>query len=340
MCSAQHLAIVALAGGDAGRVRRDSSSGVVVGVGGAGEAVEDRQAQARGAERAHVDGVAAGRVQGRASRRRGGRRPGRGRSRCRGATISIRSRRSARSGASSSTSSDADASAAFESRARRLDVRRAASRRARRSAGTARRAASSASPSGPARPSGRPRRAAAGPADRAPTRASASASGVVAPGRSSAPRRPSTATTVDSMPCGAGPPSRIRSTRSPRSSTTCSAVVALVRVNRLALGAAIGTPAARISAWATGWLGTRTATVGRPAVATSGTTGRFGRTSVSGPGQNRSARARAIGGTSATTVARSSSEARWTISGSSRARRLAAKIERTAASSRALAPRP
>ena len=52
------------------------------------------------------------------------------------------------------------------------------------------------------------------------------------------------------------------------------------------LGAAIGSPAAAMIACAIGWAGTRTATVLRPAVTTSGTTGCRGSTSVSGPGQN------------------------------------------------------
>ena len=72
--------------------------------------------------------------------------------------------------------------------------------------------------------------------------------------------------------------------RPSRSSSTCAADVGLGRENRLALGAAIGTPAAASSARATGWTGTLTATVSNPAVTSSGTTSDFGSTIVSGPG--------------------------------------------------------
>src|SRR5579875_3901042 len=60
---------------------------------------------------------------------------------------------------------------------------------------------------------------------------------------------------VDSTPTFVGPASSSRSIRPARSASTCSAVVGLVWVKRLALGAAIGTPAARMSARATGWSG-------------------------------------------------------------------------------------
>ena len=108
------------------------------------------------------------------------------------------------------------------------------------------------------------------------------------------------ATTVDSRPCRAGPPSRTR--RPGKSAATCAARVGLGRPERFALGAAIGTPAASMRARATGWSGTRTATVGRPAVTTSGTLLRFARTIVSGPGQKRAASARASGGISGTSL--------------------------------------
>ncbi len=51
---------------------------------------------------------------------------------------------------------------------------------------------------------------------------------------------------------------------------TCAAVVGLGRENRFALGAAIGMPDISISARATRCDGTRTATLGRPAVTRSG----------------------------------------------------------------------
>jgi hypothetical protein len=56
-------------------------------------------------------------------------------------------------------------------------------------------------------------------------------------------------------------------------------------VNGLALGAAMGTPAERINASASGWDGTRIPTVAKPAVTISGIDGCFGRTNVRGPGQ-------------------------------------------------------
>ena len=88
--------------------------------------------------------------------------------------------------------------------------------------------------------------------------------------------------------------------RPSRSSSTCAAVVGLGRPKELALGAAIGMPAAEISARATGCAGTRTPTSGRPAVTTSGTSGPRGSSSVSGPGQKASISARAVSLTSAT----------------------------------------
>src|SRR2546430_495152 len=81
---------------------------------------------------------------------------------------------------------------------------------------------------------------------------------------------------------GRGPPGRIGSTRPPRPRNTCPAVVGDSSAERLALGAATGTPAASSSARATGCAGTRTATVGPPAVTASGTAAAFASTSVSG----------------------------------------------------------
>src|SRR5271155_60544 len=58
-------------------------------------------------------------------------------------------------------------------------------------------------------------------------------------------------------------------------------------MNRFALGAAMGTPAASIKLIATGCAGIRIPTAGNPAVTMSGMLGDFGSTSVNGPGQKR-----------------------------------------------------
>ena len=102
---------------------------------------------------------------------------------------------------------------------------------------------------------------------------------------------------VDSTPIGAGPPSTMRSMRPRRSASTCCAVVGETWPERLAEGATIGRPNAASISRATGWLGTRTAMVSRPAVASSATgqSARFGNTSVSGPGQNAAASRSAVG---------------------------------------------
>ena len=107
----------------------------------------------------------------------------------------------------------------------------------------------------------------------------------------------------------------------------------------LALGAATGTPQARSTRRATGCEGMRTATLGRPALTTSGTQGFLGMRSVSGPGQKRSISARAAGLMRHSGTA-SSGAGTCTMSGLSAGRPLAAKMARTAASSSALAPRP
>ena len=92
------------------------------------------------------------------------------------------------------------------------------------------------------------------------------------PGRSSTGTGPVRSSTVDSSPIGHGPPSRISGDfRRPNSAATCGAVVGLTRPERLAEGAAIGRPAARSSACATGCAGARTASVSRPALASSDT---------------------------------------------------------------------
>ena len=72
------------------------------------------------------------------------------------------------------------------------------------------------------------------------------------PGLSNAGASSNTEITVDSMPSGHGPPSRIVAGRSSSSASTWAAVVGLIRPERLALGAAIGSFAAASSACATG----------------------------------------------------------------------------------------
>ncbi len=124
------------------------------------------------------------------------------------------------------------------------------------------------------------------------------------PGRSKIACSPLNASTVDSMPTVQAPPSRMKSTRSPKLSRTCSAVVGESWVKRLALGAATGTCAASISASATGCEGMRSPTVGRPAVTRSGTAGCLRNTRVSGPGQKRWASSSARCGHSAHDVPR------------------------------------
>ena len=123
------------------------------------------------------------------------------------------------------------------------------------------------------------------------------------------------------------------------SSSTCAAVVGLGLVDRFALGAATGTPAAFSIALATGWLGIRMPTVSSPAVTTSGTACFFRHSTVSGPGQKRSMRRSAVsvGSHSASSWERSQM---CTISGLSAGRPFAAKMARTASAFRASAPRP
>ena len=75
------------------------------------------------------------------------------------------------------------------------------------------------------------------------------------------------------------------------SSSICRAQVGLGRPDRFPLGAATGTPAARITARARGWPGHRTPTVSRPQVTALGTFSRRWRTMVRGPGHTASARA-------------------------------------------------
>ena len=92
------------------------------------------------------------------------------------------------------------------------------------------------------------------------------------------------------------------------SRSTEAAVVGLGRPEMLADGAAIGTPAARIIARATGCSGMRMPTVSRPPVMRSGTMALRRRMSVMGPGIKAASSFSAIGVTSAaiiSTIARS-----------------------------------
>ena len=130
-------------------------------------------------------------------------------------------------------------------------------------------------------------------------------------------------------------------TRPSMSSKTSAAVVGLGRPERLALGAAMGTPAVSISALATGCEGMRTATVASPAVTRDGTFSLLGKISVRGPGQKASIKARACGpGSPAMSGASPSGLQMCTISGLSPGRPLAANIFSTAAASSAFAPSP
>ena len=93
----------------------------------------------------------------------------------------------------------------------------------------------------------------------------------MAPGRSSAGVSPRKETIVNSSPACARPPSRMRSMRPARSSATCAAVTGLTWPEILAEGAASGPPKARSSANAAGCDGMRSATLARPARASSQT---------------------------------------------------------------------
>ena len=143
-------------------------------------------------------------------------------------------------------------------------------------------------------------------------------------------------------------PRRLYMRRRPRSAgirpsisaSTYAAFVGLGLPERLALGAASGTPAARMTAAAAGWTGMRTATVGSPAETPAGTRSLLGNIMVRGPGQNALARRLALSGTSQTSCASSSMAAIWTISGLSCGRPFAANILATADSSKAFAASP
>ena len=132
---------------------------------------------------------------------------------------------------------------------------------------------------------------------------------------------------VDSTPTGQAPPSTtaaIRPERPPSGSSTCAAVVGLIRPERFAEGAASDPSKARSSAWATGCAGTRSPTLSRPAVTIPAipASSRSGTTSVRGPGQK--ARASRSASSSNTPIrAAASASARCTISGLKAGRPLA-----------------
>src|SRR5690242_17987700 len=85
---------------------------------------------------------------------------------------------------------------------------------------------------------------------------------------------PVACTMVDSTPTWQGPPSSRKSTSSPSSARTWSAVVGLTEPKRFADAAATAPPKADSRASATGWSGTRTATVTKPQSPPAGPDGR------------------------------------------------------------------
>lgn len=134
------------------------------------------------------------------------------------------------------------------------------------------------------------------------------------PGRSSTGTWPASETTVDSMPTRAGPASNT-GTASPSEARTWAASVGETAVNRFALGAASGTPAASSRASATGWEGTRNPTVGNPAVTMPGMEGCLGTTIVRGPGQNARASFSAFSGHTAASARAAAASFTCTMSG-------------------------
>ena len=88
------------------------------------------------------------------------------------------------------------------------------------------------------------------------------------------------------MPALHAPPLRISPIRPPSSFSTAVADVGEMQPKRLALGAAIGVFISQQTARITGCSLRRTATVGCPLVTRSGIIAFFGKTKVSGPGQN------------------------------------------------------
>jgi hypothetical protein len=117
-------------------------------------------------------------------------------------------------------------------------------------------------------------------------------------------------------------------------------VVGLTRFDRLALGAATAPPKARSSSSATGWSGTRSPTVARPAVTSGQIDAAFGTTSVNGPGHHTAARVWAASDQVPAYRLAVSIFATCAMSGLVGGRPLAAKILRTASGFVASAPRP
>ena len=138
-----------------------------------------------------------------------------------------------------------------------------------------------------------------------------------------------------------GPPSSTSASLPVSPSATCWALVGLTRPDGLALGATTGRPTASSSRLATGWAGTRSAMVSRPAQARSetGQSGRRFSTMVSGPGQKAAASFSASGVNNASSRARATS-GRWEISGLKLGLPLAAKMAATARPSVASPPSP
>ena len=171
-------------------------------------------------------------------------------------------------------------------------------------------------------------------------RYSRSISAVIPPGRKSVGTSPARSSTVDSTPTPHGPPSRMSGMRPSISSKTCAAVVGLGLPLRFALGAAMGRPSARISILAAGCDGMRTATVESPALTASGISSDFGKTIVSGPGQNASISFCARSSTRATSGGSSLLSLICAMSGLSAGRPFASKIFSTALPLSASAPSP
>ena len=132
---------------------------------------------------------------------------------------------------------------------------------------------------------------------------------------------------VDSTPTVQAPPSStaaIRPSRPPSGSSTSAARVGLMRPEALAEGIASGTPAACITARASGWAGTLSPTLSSPAVTREAipASGRSATTSVSGPGQNAAA-SRAASPSMTQMPAAAAASGRCTISGLKAGRPLA-----------------
>ena len=166
---------------------------------------------------------------------------------------------------------------------------------------------------------------------------------LICPGRKmvGAPRLQSTM--VDSMPTTQSPPSSM-GTAAPNSSATCAAQVGLTRPKRLALGAARpSTPrSAQVcsSASACGCAGIRRPMLLCPPAAAAATSGRRGKISVKGPGQNCCISACAKAGMSCAKTLACSGAAICTINGWSAGLPLVLKICATACAFCASAARP